>query len=378
MSGGLRACATAALAVALIAAWSAITVYFNYGGNWTGLFCIGANFQRPPELDEHAWIFQHSFGYDGQFYRMLAHDPGLRKNWFPFYDEAGLRTRRILVPALAWAAAFGSRNWIDRVYIGVVWFGLAAGVWWMARLLRDANRSELLALSYLLLPSSLVSIDRMVVDGTLTSIAIGVIYFVRRERWLAVWLLLALACLTRETGLLLAAGICGLEVYRRRFRIAIALSASVVPFAGWLVYDFFRVRDWVAYPGQLAYPGYALSTSVSNGPVWLRLLNVAALVSFFWGVVGFARLARFRPDLFAVAALYAPLLLFLVSRRGTSDFTEIYAYGRQFGPMLAMLLLGGFEMKKAGFLGPLSAMSFRAGLPLASQLVSAARYAVHR
>ena len=40
----------AAGATLAVLAWQATTVHFNYGGNWTGLFCTGDYFPAPPEL----------------------------------------------------------------------------------------------------------------------------------------------------------------------------------------------------------------------------------------------------------------------------------------------------------------------------------------
>jgi hypothetical protein len=72
----MRARCFAAAGTALVLLWMALTVHYNYGGNWTGLFCTGAN-QRVPvgQLDEKVHTFPASLGYDGQFYHHIAHDP---------------------------------------------------------------------------------------------------------------------------------------------------------------------------------------------------------------------------------------------------------------------------------------------------------------
>src|ERR1035441_8687157 len=68
----------AAAAALLVLAWQSITVAANYGGNWSALFCTGELQSHPPALDsEHTYFFA-GFGYDGQFYHYMAHDPLLR------------------------------------------------------------------------------------------------------------------------------------------------------------------------------------------------------------------------------------------------------------------------------------------------------------
>ncbi len=59
---------------------------------------------------------RRSPGYDGQFYRLVAHDPWLRKGYARYMDNANLRYRRILQPALAWTLALGDPRRIDQSY----------------------------------------------------------------------------------------------------------------------------------------------------------------------------------------------------------------------------------------------------------------------
>src|ERR1700720_1188823 len=109
--------ALAATAAALL--WQSATVHFNYGGNWTALFCIGAKSPMPPELETGSWIFPESIGYDGQYYRIAAHHPWMQRGLCRFVD-APSRYQRILRPATAWLGALGQSRWIDRSYILLV------------------------------------------------------------------------------------------------------------------------------------------------------------------------------------------------------------------------------------------------------------------
>src|SRR5271165_274133 len=131
-----RASATwiAILAASVILVWTATRVHYVFDGNWTALFCTGANWRVPPDLEPGTYRFA-GYGYDGQFYRYLAHDPSLRKGYARYMDAPQLRSRRLLVSLAAWLLAFGQPSWIDRAYIAVEMFSLALGGYWCARLM---------------------------------------------------------------------------------------------------------------------------------------------------------------------------------------------------------------------------------------------------
>ena len=73
-----RAYRAAAVAALMVFAWQAATVTANYGGNPTGLFRIGNTRKLPEDQARNAFRNAHPSGYDGQFFRLLAHDPFLR------------------------------------------------------------------------------------------------------------------------------------------------------------------------------------------------------------------------------------------------------------------------------------------------------------
>ena len=113
-----RCFAVAAAGTALVLLWLALTVRYNYGGNWTGLFCTGANQRVPADLlAEKLYTFPASSGYDGQFYHYIAHDPLGRTQLPNYIDAPQLRYRRILVPALAYLIAVGQGRFIDAAYL---------------------------------------------------------------------------------------------------------------------------------------------------------------------------------------------------------------------------------------------------------------------
>ena len=172
-SGSRGACALVAImSVLLVFVWTAARIHYAFGGNWTAVFCTGTGFPIPPDLDAGTYRFEGT-GYDGQFYRYLAHDPFLQKGYFRYVDAPQLRFRRLLVPLAAWLFGFGQRHWIDDAYIAVEMLFLALGGYWCARLLARRGRSPLWGLLFVVVPATLASFDRMLVDGPLVALFVG-------------------------------------------------------------------------------------------------------------------------------------------------------------------------------------------------------------
>ena len=148
------ACAGVALLSALVVfAWTAARIHYACDGNWTALFCTGTALRVPPDLDAGTYRFE-GHGYDGQFYRNLAHDPSLQKGYYRYMDAPQRWCRRLLVPLAAWAFGFGQRDWIDGAYIALELLFLALGTYWCARLLARRGRSPLWGLLFVVVPAT--------------------------------------------------------------------------------------------------------------------------------------------------------------------------------------------------------------------------------
>ncbi len=338
----------AAVAVVAVLAWQALTVHANYSGNWTGLFFTGQTTRLPPSLETGTLRNSAPYGYDGQYYRMLAHDPFLRHGTAPFLDEPLIRSRRILVPLAAWILAAGRPGLVDGAYVLVVAGFVFGGVYWLASALARQGRHAAFGLLFLAVPATIVSIDRMTVDLAVGALAAGVAYRLisGRDRGPGLWLILAAAGLVRETGLLLALGCVLAAAYRRDFRKALLWASAAIPALCWFVYV------------QHALPASALAASQSI-PSWLLPRN--------WELGLFSR--AFDP----VSYPYTPTLLLLArmfdwtALAGTAAAAVMGALrlrATQSGPVRAMLALhvalvfaltsSGFWVTPFGYARPLA------------------------
>jgi hypothetical protein len=330
--------------------WQWVVVRSAFHGNWTALFCSGDHFSRPPEIDGGQYVFPASTGYDGQFYQIVAHDPLFRHGYAAFIDAPRLRYRRILMPALAYLLAAGASQRIDAAYISVCLFFVGLGSFCLAQLALENGRQPLWGLLFLFTPATLMGIERMTIDISLSALCLLCLLLSRKQHWLLLWCALAAAVLSRETGLLVLAGVVFWLGKRKRFALAAVLTSSLLPAVAWYGFvqihtggDYstsgfrlfpildafkaplapdvlgfwFRIATGIAAIGMLAAAVQGVYTALKN-----RLEDLAAILCFFFAafVIVFPAGAVWS-DADGFPRIYSPLLLYLVTATWQSGFT---------------------------------------------------------
>ncbi|MCX6628700.1 MAG: hypothetical protein NTW28_13855 [Candidatus Solibacter sp.] len=327
-------------------AWQLLVVNSRYGGNWTALFCTGSQFQVPPALAaESVYVFPNSTGYDGQMYHYVAHDPLARTDIGRYMDNSRARYRRILLPATAYLLAFGRQASVDSAYIAANLLFLFLGAWWLSRYLDSSGPEPRLAVLFVLAPAALISLDRLTVDLTFTSLCIGFALYVRLKQDANAWAVLALACLGRDTGFVLAAAACLALAVERRFAKAAAIATAVIPAAAWYGYVNLRTPDYSneAFRGLIPFKGiletlldpitYQLSGTVNAALRWLDRLELLGFVLavllgawlvrrngfgpmeaaiVLWSVTGLCLPRGFWEECDAGARVFTPLLIYVM------------------------------------------------------------------
>ena len=337
---------TAALAtlVALGAQW--MLVHGAYDGNWTALFYTGELYGVPAELAaENIHVFPGTTGYDGQIYHLIAHDPLMFHGVSARVDAPRLRYRRVLVPLLAWLGAAGGGPGVDAAYRAAILLFVFLGTYWSARWAQAHGRSPAWGMAFLLLPASVVSLERMTVDVALAALVAGWALAGARGSRLQ-WLLLALAPLVRETGLVLvaASGIAALA--ERRPGRAAACAAAALPTLAWFTFVHARTPAYDYANSFLPLGGIvgALVHPASYGSrrAFLVTLDVAAL---FGIVSAFALAFRWigagpRTPLAWAAALFGLLGVFT---QRPDNWAHVYDFGRVYSPLLLLLAFEGLS-----------------------------------
>jgi hypothetical protein len=279
----------AVLAATLAFAWQALTVHYNYSGNWTALFGSGTLFAAPPDAlsSEHIYRFPNSRGYDGQIYHVMAHDPFMLHAFLPAIDSPRYRYRRILVPALAWAAALGQDRFVDPAYVAVILLCIFLGTLWVAALARLRGRSAAWALGLFAVPAVAVSLDRMTVDVALIALIVGVSYYARKKSWVVVFFLCMFAGLVRETGLLVPIGVVAWSLFQRSFQRASWMALSVSPTLLWYLYVNMRAPAGIENRWSLVPFGGLITRLASPYPYHFGLgINFIVASLDYLGLIG--------------------------------------------------------------------------------------------
>ena len=238
----LQILAYAILAVVIGLSWQATLVYTLYGGNWSSLFYHGREGRGLPNEPAFAgtYVFPDEFGFDGQYYRIIAHDPFLTRGLTRHIDQPVNRYRRILLPFMAFALAFGQQQYIDTGFFATLLLFLFLGVYWLGRYAELFGRSPKWGLAFLLIPGTLAGLERAAIDMALTALTIGFALYVREGSRYRLLLLLAMAGLCRETGLLLILAYAGSALLQKCWSRFALSCVTALPALAW--YGYVRNR----------------------------------------------------------------------------------------------------------------------------------------
>lgn len=345
----------AVVAVVLVLGWQAATVHVNYAHNWTGLFRVGHAARLPDRLAQRTFRNPSPAGYDGQFYRLIAHDPLLLGRTAKYLDSPLARSRRILVPGLAWIVALGRDELVDGAYVLVVAAFMFGGVFWLSSLAVAEGRHAALGLLFLIVPATAAAVDSMTVDVALASLTACFAWQVKTGRERGIWVTLAAACLVRETGLLLVAAAVVAAAFQRNFRTAVLLATAAVPVFCWYGYLMAAlparavtaramIPRWVVPKRHLGILERALDPPryPTLSPAYQTLaqsFDRLALGATMGAIIlGILRLRRTRPA--SMKAAMAMHLLFLLTMTGKYFWNTPYGYARPLSPLFVLLLVG--------------------------------------
>jgi len=331
----------ACLAALLAFSWVWGSVELRFGGNWTGLFCVGSQQKIPPNLRASLFVFRDSTGYDGQFYYYIAHDPFMRERYASYVDAPRLRYRRILVPAAAWALALGNSAAIKFTYLAVVLASVLAGAYWTGRF----TKRPPWAIGFLLVPATFISLDRMTVDATLVALTAGFSFYAGREPSWKLYAVLVLATLTRETGFLLIAAFCVWLLWEGQWRRVATFATAAVPSLLWALFiqlhthtDSIPAFTWIPLRSwTLAFLHPLHYYRVAPLPEWVlpaldRLELIGGLLAIAYAVKTGRGPVRIAAVLFGGLAAWHGL---------PGTWLDCFGYTRSFGPMFLLTALDG-------------------------------------
>jgi hypothetical protein len=350
-------------------AWQALTVHYNYGGNWTALFCHGSDHPLPKSLAwEHIYVFPNSGGYDGQSYHYVAHDPLCRTDICRAVPDPALRYPRILVPALVQMFALGRQEWIDASFFVVNLGFLFLGAYWLAQLCPH----PMWAVLYVLTPASVASLDRMLMDLAATTLCLGFAVYLKSGSTWKLWGIIAAAAVCREAGFVLFAGYAVYLLAKRQYGRTALFATALIPSLCWLWWVRTNVPGATGgLPTPMPLWGI-ISAEVyprhyEYAAVFIRSLEVLQLAGLVLGMALALREGRRAISDPIKAACFLWAFMGLMMHQGFYD--DPYAGARVFTPMMLFQFLSGERWSGV----PLLAASPRVWLQLGLQVLGILR-----
>jgi hypothetical protein len=257
------------LAAAFVMARLAVVAH----GDITRFIDVGSAFAQVHHVPRGITIAPGG-GYDGQFYYRLALDPAnLHRTAYGITLDNGYRIQRISYPVLAWLLAAGQQAAVPYSLVAVNVVALAALAWLAALLARDCGRRPawgLLVAGYF---GFLFSLGRDLTEICEACFVVAGLLSLRRGRPVWAGLALAAAVLSRETALVVVAGVALVAVRdvvlgrRRPVRADLAFILPVVLYAAW------QAIGWAVYgsipigsdgENNLTYPFVSMAQALAD------------------------------------------------------------------------------------------------------------------
>ncbi len=174
-----------------------------------------------------------TWGYDGQFYYQLAHNPLTAYN---FMDNAPYRYQRILYPLVVFVLSLGKTALLPYLLLFVNWLSIVFSVEVVSRLLIKHHFSPWFSLALGLYFGQAVALTFDTAEPFACLLLCIGVWLLEEEYigWAAIFM--GLASLSRETAVLFPAGYVAFFFIHKRWKEVILLTTlGIMPLIAWLV-----------------------------------------------------------------------------------------------------------------------------------------------
>nr|WP_190554216.1 hypothetical protein [Trichocoleus sp. FACHB-591] len=260
---------------------------YTFAGNITGFFHIGNVLPLSPYLQGQDVLVNPSGGYDGQMFLSLALDPFLQADGtIQALDNPPYRYRRILYPLLGYFLGFGNSQFIPYALVAINCFSIISIVFFIGLTIHHYKSSISIyqSLFALTVPGVWIVLSLSTADLLNNLFLVVAIYFYRSFRPVYTTTLLAAACLTRETTLLIWLAFIATSFYEQKWQQLKHLFWAWIPLGIWSLYVAKRLPP---QPTDLKIEGFDFFLagilkkflfSIKMGPIIGNLVEVGAFI----------------------------------------------------------------------------------------------------
>lgn len=212
--------------------------FFKFSGNITGFFRIGSVLPISPFLNpDQTFIFKDELGYDGQQFLSLALDPFLTDlDTLESLDHPAYRYRRIFYPLLSYILGFGNPVLIPYVMVAINAIAIILIVWLVTLYFKTQSVNPNQALFTLCIPGVWIVLSLSTSDLLTGLFFVATVYFGYKNKPIYTSLMVSLACLTRETMLLLWLALVFTVIFKKQYDYLKFLALAIIPPIAWNSY----------------------------------------------------------------------------------------------------------------------------------------------
>ncbi|MBI5723786.1 MAG: hypothetical protein HZA50_07510 [Planctomycetes bacterium] len=214
-----------------------------HGWDPSAFICAGDVWCDPLATPPGLTVKRAASGYDGQFYYRIALAPSQTGETYCGIrlDNPRYRFQRIGYPAVCHVLSFGRPQLVPWAMIAANWAWIVLIAWVAAKMAIRLGARPIFGLLLAAWPGLLFSLSRCMTETQAIALGMAGLLFFLSNRKLAAALVLSAAALTRETALVIVAGIAIVEFCRavRQKQLApfARLTFWAIPFAAWAVWQ---------------------------------------------------------------------------------------------------------------------------------------------
>lgn len=269
---------------------------FKFSGNITGFFRIGDVLPLSPFLNpQKTFIYSDQLGYDGQQFLTIAFDPLLQQEGtIAALDHPLYRYRRIFYPLLSYILGLGNARLIPYIMVGINAFCIVAIAFFCGLYLKAKQGAIWRSLLVLFVPGCWMVFSLSTSDLLSSFFLISSLYYYQKNKPILTTTFLTLACLTRETVLLVWFAFILVSYWQKNWKQLRYLLIVLLPVFVWNFYVFIRFKNQgLGTKTNFDYPfvgtfnkilGFFQNefTTSTIFEIYLFAILVACFISIFW------------------------------------------------------------------------------------------------